>query len=138
MKKKTGKKSQVAIEFYIMMICLLFIFIMFLKPINDRKLELNLKEIELEAKTISDIVAYNINQISLLGDGSSTTIFIPDYLSSDTSFNLSTTSNLNAVEILWQSRRYSSTLITKNISSYMLQPGELNITNKGGEIVLTQ
>lgn len=90
-----------------------------------------------KAKVLSDTLASTVNAIYTNGDGN----YIIFNFTSDSTFNYKVYVNNNGVNVEYNNKNASSSIIPKNYlgNSYVINPGDVyNITNQGGIIVFNK
>jgi hypothetical protein len=136
-----SRKLQVSIEFLIIFSFVLAVTLYILIISNERATDFFVSEQDLNAKQITDRISSSINQVFLGGVGSKKTIYIPDGLIGNTTYNATVYSDARVVVLDWGlgSNHISPIITAVNESVVRLYPGELNISySKDWGIVFEQ
>lgn len=133
------KRSQITVDFIIVLIIALILFLVLFSTIDKRTTQMYSLRTNLYAKEMADKVATNINTIFLAGDGTSNTLIIPETLKDLTDYELRIYPNSHIVDISWyfadSRRHYSSPILTSGIDGNTTLHDTLGIihfTNNNG------
>jgi hypothetical protein len=136
------KKSQISVEFVIVIAIALVIFLTLFAIIDRRNDELYSTRTALYARQEADKFASAINTIFLAGDGAQKTIILPETLRDNKDYEINLYPSSHLLEIKWasleQTKHYDSPLITADITGSLesLSNITLAITNTNGGIVI--
>jgi hypothetical protein len=122
-----AKKSQTSIEFIMITVAVLLVFLILIGLIFEKERDMDRYEIYLNAKKINDYVAMSVDQVYIAGDGSVKEIYIPPALIQNTDYTMQFVENL--MEIKWEDKHYTTPMITSNITG-TLKKGYNNISNQ--------
>lgn len=129
------RHSQISVDFIIILVILLAIFLFIFSASAKRTGELYGSQKFLSAKEIADKAAFSINNVFLAGNSVSQSFYLPEGLRDNTPYTITIYPEKHAVEIRWDDRQYTATLLTADITG-VLSPayGPITITNNLGVI----
>ncbi len=132
------KKSQISIDFLIVAGAVLVIFAFVFSVVSDRRNELFGSEKLYSAKGAAENVAASINTVFLSGSGTRKTFYTPNYLRGNTPYTITIYPQNHLVEIKWEERSYTSTILTSNIAGGLSLAGGNNLVeNINGLVQIT-
>jgi hypothetical protein len=128
-----NKKCQLSIEFLIITIIALLVFLLIVGLVFDKNRDMENYKVYLHAKEVNNLVATSIDEVYIAGDGSVKEIYIPPTLIRNTNYTTYIVENL--VGIRWSGRHHTTPVVTSNITG-SLSKGYNNISNLQGGIVI--
>jgi len=131
-------RSQISVDFLIVAGIVLTIFLFVFSIISNRRDELFESENLYSAKETAEQVASSINTIFLAGDGARRIFYTPDYLRGDIAYILTVRPQDRLVEVRWQDRSYTSTILTSStVGDLTIVAGQNLVKNNQGVIQIT-
>jgi hypothetical protein len=131
-------KSQVSVEFIIILSVLFIILLVILGTVYKRNTLLNSRNTEMFAKQVALQFSSELNAVFLVGDGFNKSINLPPTLRDGTGYNISVFGTDHVVDIVWtklKTRSYSVPIIPGNINGTTTNlNGQINVTNRLGVI----
>jgi len=127
------KKSQISIEFIIILFFLLIFFAILFMGYAQRSREVSLYQDMNFAEEVVISLALKINDAYLKGDGSEFNLFLPPKIN-DEEYTIKILNEERIVLIIWNENQKSWPLITSNIISGNITSGFVEIKNNGGVI----
>lgn len=124
-------KSQVSVEFIVLVSMLILIFIAFLLSSSSIKFRLIGIKSEIEAKELCDDIASEINHAVRAGNGYERRFYVKDSFYGVSNFNISIEGN--SVFMDWDEKSVSSSIITNNVVGNVSK-GWNKINNTNGVI----
>lgn len=137
-----SQKSQVSVEFIIILSILLFMFLIVFIVADKRTAEMYNLRTKLYAKIEADKFAADINGVFLAGSGTKKITMLHGTLKDNSAYNISIYPTEHKLEIVWQSSgindHYSAALIAGNISGSLSNLNyPVNVSNVNGGIVIS-
>jgi len=127
------EKGQVSIEFIIVLIVLLGVLLFSLAAYTEKNTGYIYSMENYEAKLVADKLARAINAVHLAGPGSEATVLLEER----DNFNLGI--SRNAVFAAWRNNYVDSALLTRNITSVSIKPGQtVLVKNVNGTILASE
>jgi len=124
------KKGQVSIEFIIVIVLLLALFLFSLTIFSERNSGYIYSKESYEARLIADKLAAAVNTVHLAGPGTEANVLLEER---GIDFNVSVTGN--AVVVEWRDSHIDSGLLTDNVTTGAISTGNLvNVKNVNGGI----
>jgi uncharacterized protein (UPF0333 family) len=136
--KSKHNKSQANVEFLMILSILLIFLLIFISIITKKNDNFDLKNEQLEAKTIVEEIANNINNIYLAGDGSYKEIYLSEKINGISDYNITIFSEARLVQIDYKKKAYNFPILTSNIDNMILNYGKAEIRNNKGKIEIIQ
>ncbi len=135
-------RSQISVEFIIILSILLFVFLIVFIVADKRTAEMYNVRSKLYAKMEADKFASDINGVFLAGSGTRKITLLPVTLKDNNAYNISIYPTEHKLEVVWQSSgindRYSAALIAGNISGSLSNLNyPVNVSNVNGAIVIS-
>lgn len=129
-------KSQISVDFIIVVALMLIIFLAIFRISVSRTGELYGSQQFLNAKTIADTTAFHINSVFLAGHGTVKSLYLPEGLSDGTPYTLTIYPAARIVEIRWGDRNYASPIVTSKVRGALNLPyGSIDIKNDMDEVI---
>lgn len=136
------KKSQISVEFVMILAAMLIMFLIIFMAADKRTAEMYAGRTKLYAKMEADKLAAAINSIALAGNGASKIVQLPGTLRDNSAYNISIYPGSHRLEIFYsvsgENDHYSATLLTGVISGTLTNIRyPVNISNVNGGVLIS-
>ncbi|HIH42787.1 TPA: hypothetical protein HA246_04020 [Candidatus Woesearchaeota archaeon] len=136
------KKSQISVEFIIILAVMLIVFLGVFIVADKRTAEMYSVRTKLYAKMEADKFASDVNGVFLAGSGTGKISILPSTLKDNSAYNISIYPSEHKLQVVWQSSgiedHYSAALIAGNISGVLSSINyPVNLSNINGGIVIS-
>lgn len=129
------KRAQSSVDFLIVCAVFLLIFaVLFQFLLKDYLVESTEKHMQLSARTEAEKVAFAIENVFLVGNGSSSSFYLPSTLAKNTDYNITVFSGV--ILVSYRDRGYTFVLPTKAVNRSFLTSGLHNVTNVNGVLYI--
>ena len=131
-------RAQVSMDFLIVASVVMILFAAVFSVYTAKKESAAGAESMMSAQSICELAAWKMNSVLQAGNGSSTTLFLPETLSTGENYSLEVVGH--RVEIVWPvsspNQTYSSPVLG-SVAGSLATGEEIKITNKEGVIVVS-
>lgn len=125
-------KSQISVEFLVIMIAALFIFVILLQVYSSRAEEVRLMREHTVAEHFVQRISWAINNVYLGGEGTKTKITIPTKIRGRIDYNISLYESVLYIE--WENGFKSYPLLTSNVNLTEFNKTTYSIISKNNTI----
>jgi hypothetical protein len=135
---KILKKSQLSVDFIIVLSIAFIIFLVMFSIADKRNNTIDSQRTRLYAKQEADKLALELNSMQISGPSVNKTIRFPDSLKDETPYNMTIYPQERLVRILYdfqeKTRHYDTTILTSNVSNTSDIKGNIKLVHSEGGI----
>src|SRR3989338_8024016 len=136
------KRSQISVEFIIILAVMLIVFLGVFIIADKRTAEMYNTRTKLYANMEADKLASDVNGVFLAGSGTRRISMLPLTLKDNSAYNISIYPNEHKLQVVWQNSGiedyYSAALIAGNISGILSSINyPVNVSNVNGGIIIS-
>ncbi len=131
-------KGQAAIELLAVLSLLIIIsaFLIFVEA--DRESQVVSDKLRIDAKSVSETAAQEINTAAIVGDGYQHSFSLPQTIAYSTDYNVSIEQSTQTLSALWGEGLFQSSIIVTSNVSGNFSKGINSVKNQNGEIIIEQ
>lgn len=135
-------RSQISVEFIIILSIALFVFLIVFIVADKRTGEMYNVKTKLYAKMEADKLAADINGVFLAGSGTRIVTMLPSTLKDNSAYNISIYPTEHKLEIVWQNSgiddHYNAALVVGEVSGALSNINyPVNVSNVNGGIIIS-